>query len=136
MIGYEGHRGWINYLAVDPAIYVGKSSTQLMEQAEELLRNAAAPKLICRYVLRTKKLPIFISTGSWCGRTPPRIRGRDRFLGSMWLVAALEQSRERHLSKAESQFGLVSCSGGSKQNCGLNHDRLRRSPWLDQLFGG
>jgi len=45
MIGYEGHRGWINYLAVDPSLRRQGVGRRLMEQAEELLRKAACPKI-------------------------------------------------------------------------------------------
>jgi GNAT superfamily N-acetyltransferase len=45
MAGYEGHRGWINYLAVSPA-HQGKGFGRLlMEQAERLLREAGCPKI-------------------------------------------------------------------------------------------
>lgn len=45
MIGYEGHRGWINYLAVDPDRRRQGVGRGLMEQAEELLRKAGCPKI-------------------------------------------------------------------------------------------
>ena len=45
MIGYEGHRGWINYLAVDPSLRRQGVGRRLMEQAEELLRKAGCPKI-------------------------------------------------------------------------------------------
>src|ERR1700741_539778 len=45
MIGYEGHRGWINYLAVDPSLRRLGIGRRLMEQAEEILRKAARPKI-------------------------------------------------------------------------------------------
>jgi ribosomal protein S18 acetylase RimI-like enzyme len=45
MAGYEGHRGWINYLAVHPdhrrCGYAGK----IMAEAERLLREAGCPKI-------------------------------------------------------------------------------------------
>jgi ribosomal protein S18 acetylase RimI-like enzyme len=37
MIGYEGHRGWINYLAVDPARQREGFGREMMEEAERLL---------------------------------------------------------------------------------------------------
>jgi ribosomal protein S18 acetylase RimI-like enzyme len=45
MVGYEGHCGWINYLAVDPGsrrIGIGRA---LMNEAEKLLRSAGCPKI-------------------------------------------------------------------------------------------
>ena len=45
MAGYEGHRGWINYLAVDPAHRRGGLGRQLMAEAERVLRAAGCPKI-------------------------------------------------------------------------------------------
>lgn len=45
MAGYEGHRGWINYLAVAPALQRGGLGRQLMAEAERLLRAAGCPKI-------------------------------------------------------------------------------------------
>ena len=45
MAGYEGHRGWINYLGVSPdhrRLGVGRA---LMAEAERLLREAGCPKI-------------------------------------------------------------------------------------------
>jgi ribosomal protein S18 acetylase RimI-like enzyme len=45
MAGYDGHRGWINYLAVDPGhrrMGLGKA---LMVQAERRLRELGCPKI-------------------------------------------------------------------------------------------
>jgi ribosomal protein S18 acetylase RimI-like enzyme len=45
MGGYEGHRGWINYLAVDPG-YRGKSyGRRIMEAVERRLRSKGCPKI-------------------------------------------------------------------------------------------
>src|SRR5688572_23988560 len=38
MAGYEGHRGWINYLAVDPSHQRRGHARRLMDEAERLLR--------------------------------------------------------------------------------------------------
>lgn len=45
MIGYEGHRGWINYLAVDPDQRKRGFGRQLMGEAERLLRAEGCPKI-------------------------------------------------------------------------------------------
>jgi ribosomal protein S18 acetylase RimI-like enzyme len=45
MAGYEGHRGWINYLAVDPARQRGGLGRALMAEAERVLRAAGCPKI-------------------------------------------------------------------------------------------
>ena len=45
MAGYEGHRGWINYLAVDPEYRRRGIGRQLMRAAETQLRAAGCPKI-------------------------------------------------------------------------------------------
>lgn len=45
MIGYEGHRGWINYLAVDPDFQRCGYGRQLMVEAERLLAEEGCPKI-------------------------------------------------------------------------------------------
>jgi ribosomal protein S18 acetylase RimI-like enzyme len=45
MAGYEGHRGWINYLAVDPNYQRSGFATQIMDRAETLLAAAGCPKI-------------------------------------------------------------------------------------------
>ncbi|WP_091060794.1 GNAT family acetyltransferase [Opitutus sp. GAS368] len=45
MAGYEGHRGWINYLAVDPAQRRSGLGRALMTEAERVLRAAGCPKI-------------------------------------------------------------------------------------------
>ena len=45
MIGYDGHRGWINYLAVDPAHRRHGHARTLMREAERLLAAAGCPKI-------------------------------------------------------------------------------------------
>jgi ribosomal protein S18 acetylase RimI-like enzyme len=45
MIGYEGHRGWINYLAVNPDHQRRGLGRQLMAEAERLLRAEGCPKI-------------------------------------------------------------------------------------------
>jgi ribosomal protein S18 acetylase RimI-like enzyme len=45
MAGYEGHRGWINYLAVDPTRRRSGVGRTLMAEAERALRAAGCPKI-------------------------------------------------------------------------------------------
>ncbi len=45
MVGYEGHRGWINYLAVEPARQRGGWGRVMMAEAERILRAAGCPKI-------------------------------------------------------------------------------------------
>jgi ribosomal protein S18 acetylase RimI-like enzyme len=45
MVGYDGHRGWINYLAVDPACQRRGIGRALMDEAERLLRAEGCPKI-------------------------------------------------------------------------------------------
>jgi ribosomal protein S18 acetylase RimI-like enzyme len=45
MAGYEGHRGWINYLAVDPAVRRRGIGRALLAEAERLLRDLGCPKI-------------------------------------------------------------------------------------------
>lgn len=45
MVGYEGHRGWINYLAVHPDHQRSGLARQLMQHAENLLRAVGCPKI-------------------------------------------------------------------------------------------
>jgi ribosomal protein S18 acetylase RimI-like enzyme len=45
MIGYEGHRGWINYLAVDPTERRLGIGRRLMYRAEEILEQTGCPKI-------------------------------------------------------------------------------------------
>lgn len=45
MVGYDGHRGWINYLAVAPEFRRRGLATHLMREAERLLRAAGCPKI-------------------------------------------------------------------------------------------
>ncbi len=45
MAGYEGHRGWINYLAVSPEYRRRGFATALMKAAEDKLRKMGCPKI-------------------------------------------------------------------------------------------
>ena len=45
MLGYDGHRGWVYYLGVDPEHQKGGLGRAIMERAEELLRAEGCPKI-------------------------------------------------------------------------------------------
>jgi ribosomal protein S18 acetylase RimI-like enzyme len=45
MAGYEGHRGWINYLAVDPSCQKQGLGRRLMEWSEARLHERGCPKI-------------------------------------------------------------------------------------------
>ncbi|MDO9398892.1 MAG: GNAT family acetyltransferase [Herbiconiux sp.] len=45
MAGYDGHRGWVNYLAVDPAAQKQGLGRLLMTEIERLLEARGCPKL-------------------------------------------------------------------------------------------
>jgi ribosomal protein S18 acetylase RimI-like enzyme len=45
MVGYDGHRGWINYLAVDPAVRRQGLGRTIMAEAENRLRALGCPKI-------------------------------------------------------------------------------------------
>jgi len=45
MAGYEGHRGWINYLAVSPEHRKRGFGRRIMDEAERLLRAEGCPKI-------------------------------------------------------------------------------------------
>jgi ribosomal protein S18 acetylase RimI-like enzyme len=45
MVGFDGHRGWVYYLAVDPAHRRAGHGRALMHEAERLLLARGCPKL-------------------------------------------------------------------------------------------
>ena len=45
MAGYEGHRGWINYLAVAPDLRRRGIGRKMMQAAEKRLRAVGCPKI-------------------------------------------------------------------------------------------
>jgi ribosomal protein S18 acetylase RimI-like enzyme len=45
MVGYEGHRGWINYLAVRPDLQRRGLGKQIIEHAEKILLDAGCAKI-------------------------------------------------------------------------------------------
>ena len=57
MAGYDGHRGWVNYLAVSPACRGRGFGRALMDRAEELLLAMGCPKLNLQ--VRTTNTAVF-----------------------------------------------------------------------------
>ncbi|NYT35706.1 GNAT family acetyltransferase [Allopusillimonas soli] len=45
MVGFDGHRGWVYYLAVDPAFRGQSHGKALMREAERLLIERGCPKI-------------------------------------------------------------------------------------------
>lgn len=45
MVGHDGHRGWVYYVAVDPNRQAEGLGRTIMAAAEDWLRNAGVPKL-------------------------------------------------------------------------------------------
>lgn len=45
MAGYDGHRGWIYYLAVDPGFRRQGLAAQIMRHAEAVLKSRGCPKI-------------------------------------------------------------------------------------------
>lgn len=45
MVGYDGHRGWLNYVAVDPVHQRTGLGRQLLAEAEKRLRALGCPKI-------------------------------------------------------------------------------------------
>ena len=46
MIGFDGHRGWVSYLAVDPAARGRGHAAALMAEGERLLIDLGCPKIM------------------------------------------------------------------------------------------
>ena len=45
MVGHDGHRGWVYYVAVDPDLQKNGLGRAIMDAAEQWLRAAGLPKL-------------------------------------------------------------------------------------------
>jgi len=45
MGGYDGHRGWVNYLAVDPEYQRRGSARVIMAEIERMLADTGCPKI-------------------------------------------------------------------------------------------
>lgn len=65
MAGYEGHRGWINYLAVHPSHQRNGYATQIMREAEALLKAAGCPKINLQVRSRNTAVIAFYESLGW-----------------------------------------------------------------------
>ena len=45
MAGFDGHRGWVNYLAVSPEHQLQSFARQMMQAVESMLQERGCPKL-------------------------------------------------------------------------------------------
>ena len=45
MFGYDGHRGWVNYLAVSPQHQRQGYARQIMQHGEQVLESVGCPKV-------------------------------------------------------------------------------------------
>ncbi|MCX6950996.1 MAG: GNAT family acetyltransferase [Verrucomicrobia bacterium] len=56
MVGYEGHRGWINFLAIAPEHQGGGHGQALMAEAERILRRVGCAKINLQVRAQNKKV--------------------------------------------------------------------------------
>jgi ribosomal protein S18 acetylase RimI-like enzyme len=56
MFGFEGHRGWVNYLAVSPAHQRKGHASTLMHWGEEALKARGCPKINLQ--IRSSNAPV------------------------------------------------------------------------------
>ena len=56
MIGYDGHRGVLNYLAVDPKFRNQGLGSRLVKLAEDRLKNLGCPKI--NLLIRESKIGV------------------------------------------------------------------------------
>ena len=59
MVGYEGHRGWINYLAVAPSQREQGFGRKMMGAAEQLLLGKGCPKINLQIRSSNKEVKAF-----------------------------------------------------------------------------
>lgn len=77
MVGYDGHRGYINYLAVDPAARRRGLGRRMMHEAEQRLLALGCPKVNLQ--VRTENLEV-LAFYEALGYTDDRIVGMGRRL--------------------------------------------------------
>jgi ribosomal protein S18 acetylase RimI-like enzyme len=59
MVGYDGHRGWIYSLAVDPRQRKKGIGTMLLQHAEKVLKSMNCPKVNLQIETRNKEVVEF-----------------------------------------------------------------------------
>lgn len=62
MVGHDGHRGWVYYLAVDPDLQRNGLGRRLMRHAENWLKQAGLPKI--QLMVRTDNAPVLAFYGA------------------------------------------------------------------------
>lgn len=66
MAGYEGHRGWINYLAVSPKLQRKGLASKIMSHAEKLLVEIGCPKINLQVRSSNTKVIDFYKSLGFC----------------------------------------------------------------------
>ena len=87
MAGYDGHRGWVNYLAVDVGQRRRGIGTALVRDAERRLRLFGCPRSTCKFVAKTPM----------CGRSTRR-SASSKTPPSAWASASRATSERPHRS--------------------------------------
>jgi ribosomal protein S18 acetylase RimI-like enzyme len=64
MIGYEGHRGWVNYLAVHPDRQQEGLGRQLVAEAERRLRILGCAKINLQVLSSSRAAVEFTATSA------------------------------------------------------------------------
>ena len=67
MAGYDGHRGWINYLAVAPEERRQGYARAMMDHAEALLKAAGCPKINLQVRARNESVISFYERIGFAG---------------------------------------------------------------------
>ncbi len=65
MGGYEGHRGWINYLAVDPKYQKQGYASEIMHAIENKLKEKGAPKINLQVRTSNQSIINFYKTSNY-----------------------------------------------------------------------
>jgi len=77
MVGHDGHRGWVNYVSVDPDCRGKGFGRIIMTSAEQWLRERGIPKLMLIVRRENTKVQAFYETLDYAEQ--------DRILYAKWL---------------------------------------------------